>query len=761
MPGPQPHQPLAAVEQPGHAHPFISDLLATAVVPSPPPRRPVEVTRNGLLARVTNFHGRVVLFSAPAGYGKSMMAAQWCRSDQRPVIWLAADQLDDDPIALGVRLLLALHAVAPLDGDAIEALAGSPLRMNRLLLPTITQAIAARQPLVIAIDDAHHLRSHQTVVLLRSLIDSIGNGSMIMLTTREDPPIDLHRLRADGDLLEFRADELAMDAATIEAVLARVGPARSPSELDRIVDRTEGWPAGVGLVGLKPPTTATGEPGVDRVGQREVSDYFLHEVISEMSPETRDFICRIAVLNSFSAPLCDFALDRCDSADMLRGLECSNVFLIPLDEGHLWFRYHHLFSEFLAHPRYAVDDAGRAAILRRAAKWHRRHGRSDDAIVAAQASGDVQLFGAIALQMAEAYIVSGRFESFRIVLERTSDLDITNNTNLSIVAAHLYSRLGDTARSRMFLDAAERADDLDAPASNQSANLRSMVLVTRNSVWQASVSAMLADGEHIIELERSASSRSLLSGLRIAGSALLHQGRTTEAIRYLALGDLNARARADLPHGHMLVASYLILALLDDRQFDVAAVRFDDLIADVGPFRRIFPLDSLASYVAEAHVALTRGDAAAARFALAVAHRSLEEIPVFPVMGADLAVRCAELAIELRDSELANTFAVLGRRALADVTDPGQIAERLDAVRHTLSSALVALGRLTPAQRRVLDQLTTHRTLEEISEQLFVSRTTVKTHVRAVYRTLGVSTRREAVELLMSVTPTAAAVPAR
>lgn len=743
-------------------HSFVvAELLRRANVPTAPPIRPTEVLRSDLIDSLDRFGGPVALVSAPAGYGKSTLAAQWCRAQQRPVIWLTASTRDDDGVEFVSRLLIALHAVSPLDDLTIDTLEGPPNRLTSLMLPALLDNIAERGPLVIAIDDVHRLRSRESTDLLHALASSVEAPSVLLLVGRTEPDIGIGRLRVAGDILEITAEHLAMDSDTTRQVLDRMGGPTYSDHADRIAEVTEGWPAGIGMIGH------------DRSGWTEseydasssafaFTEYFLDEVLAGLPESTVEFVRRTAVFDRFCADMADEVLGRSDSAQLVRALERSNMFMVPLDAAHEWFRYHHLFSDALRSSPGRIGRAERRGLRTRAARWHLTHGTEYEALELAQASGDIELFGEVTLRVIHVFLLAGKIKSLRTVLERSSDADIMANTGLSLNAAHLYSRFGEMDRARMFLRAAAIADDLDRHLPRSKTSYRTLLAMTRNAVWQEYVSEMLADGLGILDdPANQTSSRWLTSGYRIAGCALVFQGRTTEAVEMLEHGLVTAGSDRNLADRRLLIGGYLICALLDERRHAEAARRWDELRDHAGRYRATVPSMAMSSYVGEAGVLLHRGDHQGARRALTEAHTLLLEANTLPLNRADLATRAAELASALRDTSLRASCIDIAHSALRGIVDSGEIANRLQRVAAVRVAPSTPLDLLTPAERRVLALLSTHRTQKEIGESLFVSRSTVKTHVSSIYSKFGVTTRSSAVEIYTSTIAAPAVTSAR
>jgi LuxR family maltose regulon positive regulatory protein len=720
-------------------------MRITATVPS---ARPVDVDRQDLMDSMRGFRGRVITLCAPAGYGKSTTAAQFCRADPRPTIWLESKAADNDPISFTSRIIEALGTIDPLDADADAVLTGGMGRLEPSLLPTMARCVTERSPLIIAFDDVHEIASSGSLDALRLLVTTVPSGSTVVLTSRSEGDIGLSRLRAAHDVLEVGATDLAMDVPTASRLL--VAAMRRDDvvvDLDDVatalVADTEGWPAGVGLAAL-----ALQDGPAGRLRHRhDFTAYFDEEVMRGLDDGVATFLAETALLDRFTPELCDIALERNDSSRLLRRLERSNVFLVALDDG---YRYHALFRDALAERVGAIPPQRRVDILVRAAQWRWSRGQAAEAIVAAAASGDRRLYGDLVLDSMDQYAITGQLESLRMLIELASDDDIAAEPGLAATAAQVYARVAAPERAHMFARSA-RGDDLDRLTIRGDATIRTVVLATRSTVAPASVSEMFGDGAAIVDQEQHRPGRWLVAGYRTIGCAHLYRGETSDAVALLDEAIARAKAAKIAPAPRLAAVSFSLCALLDAGELDRAAARWDTESGFIAQARVGF-VDGVVSQVAESGIHVGRGELVRARDALDAATPVLLTLDSFALIMVDLLIRAADTANELNLPDHAARFCERARTMIAPFTDAGTLPDRLAVVSSRVDLSRSVLDGLTPAERRVLQQLTTHRTLEEIGAVLYVSRATVKTHVSSIYSKLGVSGRSEAVALLQSST---------
>jgi LuxR family transcriptional regulator, maltose regulon positive regulatory protein len=372
--------PLAA---PGAS--FLDDVSGTKFTI---PRYPSHaLRRDRLLAKLEEgTQARLTLLSAPAGYGKTTLLLDWLQSRATKaepavsVAWFTLDARDNDPVRFLRGLAMALRLSASDVGDAtLAALAGqthAPWRMVLTLL--INELLAASGGFLLILEDYHVIREQVIHDALMFLLEQLPPRMYIAIATREDPPFPLAQLRTKGALCEVRAADLRFTADEAATFLNRVMRVPvSPAAAAALEARTEGWVAGLQLAGLS--MRAAGlEVGGFRGTHRDVVDYLGADVLSRQSSAVQTFLLRTSVLDRLSAPLCETMLGEQPPAGgaqaMLEHIERANLFLIPLDAERRWYRYHHLFAEFLR-GKLADEDPGLMRTLHaRASAWYEAQG---------------------------------------------------------------------------------------------------------------------------------------------------------------------------------------------------------------------------------------------------------------------------------------------------------------------------------------------------------------------------------------------------
>ncbi len=408
--GPSGSWPVAdspAAAQAGVAMSGQDVLLATKLhVPRPQPGfvprpRLVQTLSQGLA------RGRV-LISAPAGFGKTSLLADWARSGGRPVAWLGLDAGDNDPARFWRYVVAALDQARPGIAERLGPLLGSPApRSFEGLVTALINEFAdspGRHEVLLVLDDYHLVEAGLVHESVSFLLENLPPGLLLVVSGRADPPLPLARLRARGQLAEMRAAKLRFTAEEAAALLGAAGPVLPDTAVVALTARTEGWAAGLQLaaLSLRGRTDAAGFVAAFSGSHRFVLDYLADEVLNRQPGQVRAFLLETSVLERLSGELCDTVTGRTGSQAMLCHIERAGLFLVPLDEVRGWWRYHHLFADLLR-ARLEQEQPGRVQELHRAAAaWSDEHDLGNDAVRHALAAGDA----AWAARLVERYVGS-------------------------------------------------------------------------------------------------------------------------------------------------------------------------------------------------------------------------------------------------------------------------------------------------------------------------------------------------------------------
>ena len=375
------------------------DVLLATKLHAPRPG-PGVVSRPRLTGHLDEWlEQELVLVCAPAGYGKTVLLADWVRRRQRPVAWLSLDEGDNDPSRFWRYTVAALDRVRPGIGERVGPLLGPPTPPSFVGVVTALINELAAQPgddeAVLVLDDYHVIGSQPVHASLEFLLEHRPPGLHLVLASRADPPLGLARLRLHGQLAELRAAELRFTAEEAAALLRQLVAGADASlpdaDVAALTARTEGWAAGLQLAGL----SLRGQPDVagfvaDFTGShRYVLDFLTEEVLECQPAEVRTFLLETSVLERLSGSLSDAVTGRGGSQELLEQVERAGLFLVPLDEVRGWWRFHHLFADLLRARLLEEQPAQVAQLHHNAAAWHEEHGLTEEAIRHAVAAGEM------------------------------------------------------------------------------------------------------------------------------------------------------------------------------------------------------------------------------------------------------------------------------------------------------------------------------------------------------------------------------------
>ena len=341
----------------------------------------------------------LTLVSAPAGFGKTSMLADWSRQGAGKVAWISLDEVDNDPVRFWRHVAAALDQVHPGLASAsrcVDGLARIPTVRGVADRADQRSCRRSADEMVLVLDDYHVIETSSVHDSLSFLVEHAPKTMRVIVATRADPPLPIALLRGLGELTEIRVAELRFTGDEAEALLREiVGSRLSDRDAKALAERTEGWAVGLRLAALtlRNRTDLSQFVSTFSGSQRFVLDYLTAEVLERQSPSIRDFLLETSVLDRLCGSLCDAVIGRGDGQAMLEAIEKANVFLLPLDEVRGWWRYHHLFADLLR-ARLRLEQPDRVPQLHAAAAaWHEAHGFTDEAVRHAGAAGDASWAG--------------------------------------------------------------------------------------------------------------------------------------------------------------------------------------------------------------------------------------------------------------------------------------------------------------------------------------------------------------------------------
>jgi LuxR family transcriptional regulator, maltose regulon positive regulatory protein len=356
--------------------------------------QPVTVSRPGLWERLEGA-GRVTVVSAPPGSGKTVLLRSWTGQAGLAgrAAWVQVGRDERDPQRFWLAVLGALRQTV-LAGGLVRELTAAPDLDGWAIVERLLNDLAPlRDRLWLVIDDAHELGSDLARRQLELLVMRAPDQLRLVLATRHDVRLGLHRLRLEGELTEIRAGDLRFSRAEARALFAAAGVELPDPALGLLVDRTEGWAAGLRLAAL----CLAGHDDPERFAaefsgsERTVAEYLLAEVLDRQPEQVRRLLLRTSVLDRVSGELADLLTGDSGGERMLHDLERAGAFVVSLDAARSWFRYHHLFADLLQLQLRRTEPGQVAALHERAASWFAGRGFVIEAVRHAQAAQDWEL----------------------------------------------------------------------------------------------------------------------------------------------------------------------------------------------------------------------------------------------------------------------------------------------------------------------------------------------------------------------------------
>ena len=666
-----------------------------------------------------------MLVSAPAGFGKSTLLADWLDQPAMRGAWLSLDVRDNDIVRFARYLGAATARLADgtEDAPAFDAQSFDP----ELALAGIVDRLATTAGhVVLVLDDYHVIDEPAIHRLVTTLIERLPPGARLAIATRADPPLALARLRARGELLEVRAADLRFTAAEAAALVWSTGVDLTSSEVETLTDRTEGWAAVLRLAAVSLRDRPDRAALLQRFGasHRYILDYVVEEVLAGLSRDSQDFLLRTSILDRLCGPLCEAVAGELDGQARLEELERANLLIIPLDDERRWYRYHALFAEILRARLRTLHPGEIARLHARASAWHEEQGDDDEAIGHALLSGDLGRTTRIVGVASGGHISAGELRTVRGWLDALPPEVVRGDAQLSASYGWVLLLAGETEGVAERLADAERAlgGDHDGDRSKWPTIPTQLALL-----------------------------RSQLAGLQGDSASAIEEARLA---RGLVPAGLPAETEATL-RGTATVLLAFALARAGD--LDAAAGAYEAALPDLRAGGNRFATGRAIGDLAR--IAITRGDPDGA---LRLCEAELARTPRESAATDSAAVWAvmASARAELGQAELADGAA---RRALELATASGDepcarsARATLERVGPLLASGVPeprrrdGAGRggpveaLTARELEVLRLVAIGRSNSQVATELFVTVGTVKSHLHTISGKLGAANRVEAV----------------
>ena len=474
-----------------------------------------------------NYGFRLILISAPAGSGKSTIASEWATysventvlSSELPATrfaWLSLDPADNEPLRFWIYLIGALQVSLSDFGQSEQRiLSFSEVPALKSILTIMVNQIGARSEKIVLILDDYHLITETSIHDgITFILEHMPANLHLVLVTRSDPPLPLNRMRVHNQILEIRSADLSFTLTESNLLINDLmGLELSKEDQKILYDRTEGWAAGMQLAVVllqdERRRAETGQIGtrlsalVTRLSGRHhlIADYLVDEVLSRQSDEVQHFLLESSISDELCAPLCDALFsdgeDNHPSQAILDYLDRANLFLIPLDVEHTWFRYHHLFADALR-LRLERGQPGKGSILHeRASRWYEQNGNADRAIVHALAAQNYDRVASLIEGNAANFTRQGCFATLDRWLEKIPKETIVAHPYLNVLGSRALAFSGKLSAAEQQLQSVESTCDamsvsLTPELRGQIAAVRATVAILNSNVEAAKEQVQLA-----------------------------------------------------------------------------------------------------------------------------------------------------------------------------------------------------------------------------------------------------------------------------
>jgi LuxR family transcriptional regulator, maltose regulon positive regulatory protein len=717
-----------------------SGLTATKLRPPLPPARLVRRPRlDDVLDAGTGGRGHLVLVSAPAGSGKSTLLASWLGDRDGAVAWLQLEESDSDPARFWSYLVRAVGRVHPVDETVLQAVVAASGGDEQIVIPALVNALVeVDAPLVVVLDDYHLIDSAAVHRGAERLVELCPAQVTVVLVTRVDPPFRLGRLRVRQQLTEVRGADLRFHPQEAVALLGLRAGSLGEQHLIELCERTEGWAAGLVLAGLSLDRSPDPTEFIDRFrgDDQLVVEYLRDELLRGLQPAERVRLLETSVLEQLTGPLVDAVTDSGGGAAWLRATSEANQLLVALDSTGTWFRYHHLLRDLLRLEAQQEIAELLPLLHSRAAGWFESEGDRTRALGHRLAAGEDDAAARLLRSLGPRLLALGQTETLRAQLDQLGERS-SRTTWGALLYAWVEFFAGRHTQSDRWLDTlAELSPPCWDPTPATAVRMN-------NAFARGDLTAALGHAQQT-------SGRLAVHSCTVAAvTGVVHAwaGQHEQARRALRLAADKA-VDEHIPTVHLMALVHLSVVELDGGSTAGAHAAAGVAVAaaeqsGLTSFHGVAP-----AYAVRARTGHdSEADRADAEHAVATARRAST-----PIALAFVLATAGDTLLDLGDPAGALLLAQ-ARAVLDELADPGIASRYLAraASRHGLEGtaaprATELVEQLTEREAAVLRYLPSGMSQRDIAAELYISMNTVKTHCQAVYRKLGATDRKAAVQ---------------
>jgi len=672
-----------------------------------PPMANHVVPRQALNALLTaKIDAPVTLVAATAGWGKTLLAASWIEAGAagRAAAWLSLDRTDDDPQAFWRAVAVALTPAVGNQAEELRRIVTGGVPTEDLPGMVVAGLRRAPRPVVLVLDDLHEIHSPQVHAGLLRLVERPPPGLSLLVTTRRDPPWPLPRLRLAGLVSDVRAADLAFSHEEAAELFAQLMIAVDAAGLERLLDRTEGWPAGLRLVALHLSGQDDVAAAVDAFSgdDHSVAGYLITEVLDRQSPELIAFLEKISVVDLVCADLADSLTGRQDGAAMLAELAASHLFVEALGKPGRWYRLHRLIAD-IVRTRPSRRSA-RRDLHRRAAEWFRRNAMPLEAIGSAVAGELWPLAADLAGAHALALVMAGRSRELERVLSEIPSTVLGVHAELAVALAGARVSQGSDVAVAALLDGSAAATGAlsgrRAARARVLSDLSAGALTRLTGDWASTVAVFQR-----VPVEAGALAALDMVGAEMVpvfvngnlGTAAYWAGDLVAAERHLAAA-MNVELDDHVP-AKVNAMAYHALLRCTRGELDAAEAAARKVITSASAAGLVKAPQVAGAYLTMATVALDRGVAQDA-------DEWLGRVAEVEAMAPEPHVQVAAAGLlALRREAAGERVAALATLRTAGAVDGGRLAPGLREWRTLAEAALLARSGEIGTARRLVERL--------------------------------------------------------
>ena len=403
---------------------------------------------------------KLILISAPAGFGKTTVVSDWINQNKIPTAWFSLDKGDNDPADFLSYIISGIQSIHSAFGQGALNLLNSPNRpsVESIASLLINEVLDINQNFLLVLDDFHLIKSNEVLNIVTFLLEHIPGNIHIVILTRSDPAISFSRFRSQHQLVELRSSDLSFSANDISILFnKKLKLGFSADDVYSLETKTEGWIAGLQLAAL----SMQGREDISKFIQdlkgdnRYIMDYLMEEVLKSQTDDIKEFLLQTSILEELSAPLCNAVLNRNDSQLILETLEKNNMFVFPLDTERTWFRYHHLFADLLKQRLHQRRKSALMELHNKAIEWFKENSMPLLAIEHAIETGNFEKSILFLGEIVETMWKNGQHAAILKYGDLLPDEIIKKNADFCLYYAWILIIAGQIQKAEPFLVSAE------------------------------------------------------------------------------------------------------------------------------------------------------------------------------------------------------------------------------------------------------------------------------------------------------------------